>query len=141
MRVLLDTDVILDVITARLPFTAEAVELLDLNEKGAFEAYISALTPLNVFYISRKAKSSANLRESIKELLKAVKVCPLNDAVPNAAFALPFSDYEDAVQHCCATAEGLEAIVTRNVRDYKNSTLPIFTPAEFLEKLKSQQQY
>lgn len=139
MRVLLDTDVILDVITARAPFIEEAAELLDLNEKGAFEAYISALTPLNVFYIARKAKSSTNLRESIKALLQAVKVCPLNDAVLNAAFALPFSDYEDAVQHCCATAEGLEAIVTRNVRDYKNSTLPVFTPAEFLDKLKSQQ--
>lgn len=139
MRVLLDTDVILDVISARVPFTLEASELLDLNEKGAFEAYISALTPLNVFYIARKAKSSTNLRESIKELLQAVKVCPLNDAVLNAAFALPFSDYEDAVQHCCATAEGLEAIVTRNVRDYKNSTLPVFTPAEFLSHIKSLQ--
>ena len=139
MRVLLDTDVILDVITARKPFTHEAAELLDLSEKGAFEAYISALTPLNVFYIARRAKSSINLRESIKELLKAVKVCPLNDEVLNAAFALPFSDYEDAMQHCCATAERLEAIVTRNVRDYKNATLPVFTPAEFLDHIKTQQ--
>jgi predicted nucleic acid-binding protein len=139
MRVLLDTDVILDVITARVPFAQEAGELLDLNEQGAFEAYISALTPLNVFYIARRAKSAANLRESVKELLQAVKVCPLNDAILNAAFALPFKDYEDAVQHCCATAAGLDAIVTRNVRDYKNSLLPVFTPAEFLSHLKSPQ--
>jgi predicted nucleic acid-binding protein len=139
MRVLLDTDVILDVIAARIPFTQEAAELLELNEKGVFEAYISALTPLNVFYIAHKAKSSANLREVIKELVQTVKVCPLNDEVLNAAFALPFSDYEDAVQHCCATAAGLEAIVTRNTRDYKNSTLPVFTPSEFIDKLKSQQ--
>lgn len=139
MRVLLDTDVILDVITARMPFTAEAEELLDLSEQGAFEAYISALTPLNVFYIARKAKNSANLKESIKELLETVKVCPINDSVLNAAFALPFNDYEDAVQHCCATAAGLEAIVTRNVRDYKNSVLPVFTPAEFLSHIRSQQ--
>lgn len=139
MRVLLDTDVILDVITARAPFTAEAAELLDLSEKGAFEAYISALTPLNVFYVARKAKSSPDLREAIKELLQTVKVCPLNDSVLSAAFAMPFNDYEDAVQHCCATAEGLEAIVTRNVRDYKNSTLPVFTPAEFLSHIKSLQ--
>lgn len=139
MRVLLDADVIVDVITARLPFTAEAAELLDLSEKGVFEAYISALTPLNVFYIARKAKSSINLSESIRDLLQAVKVCAINEAVLKDAFALPFKDYEDAVQHCCATAEGLEAIVTRNVRDYKNATLPVFTPAEFLAKLRSQQ--
>jgi predicted nucleic acid-binding protein len=139
MRVLVDTDVILDVITARVPFTKEAAEVLDLSEEGAFEAFISALTPLNVFYIARKTRSSADLREAIKELLQVVMVCPLNDAILNAAFALPFNDYEDAVQHCCATAAGLDAIVTRNVRDYKNSTLPVFTPAEFLSHLKSQQ--
>lgn len=139
MRVLLDTDVILDVFMARLPFTAEAAELLDLNEEGVFQAYISALTPLNVFYIARKAQSSANLKEAIRELLQAVTVCPVNDAVLNAAFALPFSDYEDAVQHCCATAMGLEAIVTRNVSYFKNSTLPVFTPADFRSHIKSQQ--
>lgn len=140
MRVLLDTDVIVDVMTARLPFAKEAAELLDLNDEGAFEAYISALTPLNVFYVARKARSAASLRESVRELLQAVKVGPLNDAILNSTFALPFNDYEDAVQHCCATAAGLDAIVTRNVRDYKNSKLPVFTPAEFLSHLESQQQ-
>jgi hypothetical protein len=72
-------------------------------------------------------------------LLQAVKVCPLNESILDAAFALPFNDYEDAVQHCCATATGLDAIVTRNVRDYRNSTLPVFTPAQFLSHLESQQ--
>jgi predicted nucleic acid-binding protein len=137
MRVLLDTDVILDVMMARAPFAREAAELLDLSEKGAFEPYVSALTPLNVFYIARKAKPSANLREAIKELLKAVKVCPINEAIIKAAFDLPFSDYEDAVQHCCATNEGLDAIVTRNVKDYRHSTLPVFTPTEFLSQINS----
>ncbi|MDQ1707484.1 MAG: hypothetical protein QOJ88_695 [Pyrinomonadaceae bacterium] len=139
MRVLLDTDVILDVITARVPFANEAAELLDLNERGSFEAYISALTPLNVFYIARKAISSATLREAIKDLLASVKVCPVNDAVLHAAFAVDFTDYEDGVQHCGAVAAGLEGIVTRNLRDFKNSALPVFTPAEFLDHIKSQQ--
>lgn len=139
MRALLDTDVILDVIAAREPFTKDAQKLLDLNEAGEFEAYISALTPLNIFYIARKARNSSNLREAIRDLLQAVKICPLDESVLIGAFALPFSDYEDAVQHFSATAEGLEAIVTRNVRDYKNATLPVFTPGEFIEHLTSQQ--
>ncbi len=139
MRVLLDTDVILDLITAREPFAGAAAELFDLSEKGAFDPYISALTPLNVFYIARNAKSSADLREAIKELLQAVSVCPLNDSVLQAAFTVPFTDYEDAVQHSCATASGLDAIVTRNVKDFRNSLLPVFTPAEFLNHIKSQQ--
>lgn len=139
MRVLLDTDVVLDLITAREPFAAEAAELFDLAERGAFEPHISALTPLNVFYVGRKAKSSTDLRTSVQQLILSTTVCPLNSAMLIAAFATPFSDYEDAVQHCCATASSLEAIITRNTRDYKNATLPIFTPTEFLNHLKFHQ--
>lgn len=139
MRVLVDTDVVLDVIMARLPFARAGAELLDLGEQGVFEVHISALTPLNVFYIARKAKGSRDLRQAIKELLQTVKVCQLDHSVLTAAFALPFSDYEDAVQHCCATANQLDAIVTRNTADYKNATLPVFTPTEFLNHIKSQQ--
>jgi predicted nucleic acid-binding protein len=139
MRDLFDTDVVLDLIMARVPFASAAGELFDLTEPGIFEAPISALTPLNVFYTARKAKSSIDLREAIKQLVQRIRVCPLDDSVIIAAFALPFADYEDAVQHCCATANGLDAIVTRNIKDYKNASLPIFTPTEFLNHIKSQQ--
>ena len=89
--------------------------------------------------MARQAKNSAQLRASIRHLLQVAKVCPVDDSILNAALDLPFADYEDAVQHCCATAEGLEGIVTRNIRDYKNATLPVFTPSEFIQHLKSQQ--
>jgi hypothetical protein len=73
-------------------------------------------------------------------LLQSFTVCPLNAAVLRAAQALPISDYEDAVQHASGTADGVEAIVTRNVDDYKNATLPIFTPTDFLHHLNSSQE-
>ncbi|MCU1268293.1 MAG: uncharacterized protein JWM21_4611 [Acidobacteria bacterium] len=139
MRVLLDTDVVLDLIMAREPFAIAAGELFDLSEQGVFEANVSALTPLNIFYIARKAKSAPDLRQAVEQLVQSVNVCPLDYAILAAAFTLPFSDYEDAGQHCCATASSLDAIVTRNTRDYKNATLPVFGPTEFLNKLKSQQ--
>lgn len=139
MRVLLDTDVVLDVIMAREPFAPEAAELLDLSEQGAFDAYVSAITPLNVFYVARKAKSHADLRRAVQELLQTVSVCTIDESILTDAFALPFGDYEDAVQHCCATANNLEGIVTRNLKDYKNATLPVFSPTDFPKKLESQQ--
>jgi len=139
MRVLLDTDVVLDVIMARVPFAKAATELLDLNEQGLFEAYICGIPPINIFYIARKAKNNADLRQAISQLLQTVRVCPVNHAVLNEAFALPFADYEDAVQHASATASRLDAIVTRNVSDYKNATLPVFAPADFLNHLTNQQ--
>lgn len=138
MRVLLDTDVVLDVITERAPFAVAAAELLDLNEQGAFEAYISAITPINIFYIARKARSSPALRQAIKQLLQTVRVCPIDHAILTAAFALPFTDYEDAVQHASATTSNLDAIVTRNLDDYKNATLPVYSPLDFLNHLKAQ---
>jgi hypothetical protein len=53
------------------------------------------------------------------------------------ALLLNFNDYEDAVQHTCAEAENLDAIVTRNISDYKNATLPVYSPTEFLSLLNT----
>jgi predicted nucleic acid-binding protein len=138
MRVLLDTDVVLDVIAERVPFAAAASELLDLSEQGLFEAYISGITPINIFYIARKAKSSPELRQAIKQLLQAVHVCPVDQSVLVDALTSPITDYEDAVQHASAVAVGLDAIVTRNLDDYKNAALLIYSPTDFLNHLKLQ---
>jgi predicted nucleic acid-binding protein len=135
MRVLLDTDVVLDVMLARVPFAQTSGRLLDLAEQGLFEAYVSSITPLNVFYIARKAKSIGDLRQALKQLLQTAHVCPIDHSVLINAFTLPFADYEDAVQHAAATASKLDAIVTRNLKDYKNATLPVFSPADFLNQL------
>lgn len=140
MRVLIDTDVVLDVILAREPFAKDAIELLDLAESGAFEPYVSAITPLNIFYIARRAKAVRDLREAVQLLLERTTVCPIDESILYAAFAVRFVDYEDAVQHCSATAAGLDAIVTRNLHDYKYSILPVYSPKSFLDHLKSTNQ-
>lgn len=139
MRVLLDTDVVLDVILARLPFAQAAAELLDLSEQGVFAAYISGITPINIFYVARKVKTHGDLRQAIGKLLQTVRVCPVDHAALTNALASPISDYEDAAQHASATAAKLDAIVPRNVSDYKHATLRVFTPTDFLNHLKSQQ--
>jgi predicted nucleic acid-binding protein len=138
MRTLLDTDVVLDVILAREPFAKEAAQLFDLAEQGLFEPYISAITPLNIFYIARKAKAAPDLRQAIQSLVETVGVCPIDKSILSSAFDLRFVDYEDAVQHSSATAAGLEAIVTRDLHDYKYSTLPVFSPTDFLAKLEAE---
>src|SRR5438034_7756269 len=108
MRTLLDTDVVLDVILAREPFAKDAAELLDLGEQGLFEPYVSAITPLNIFYIARKAKAVRDLRQAIQSLLETVSVfCPIDKSILTSAFELRFVDYEDAVQHESATAAGV----------------------------------
>src|SRR5260370_33976929 len=110
MRTLLDTDVVLDVILAREPFAKDAAELLDLGEQGLVEPYVSAITPLNIFYIARKAKAVRDLRQAIQTLLETVGVCPIDKSILTSAFELRFVDYEDAVHRDTATAAAVEAI-------------------------------
>jgi predicted nucleic acid-binding protein len=139
MRVLLDTDVVLDLVLAREPFDHAARALFKLHEQGGIDAYIAAITPVNVFYIARKLKGIDAARQAVKLLLASLIVCPLHKSILDEADQLSFTDYEDAVQHASATASRLEVIVTRDVGDYKNATLPVLSPREFLDKLKLQQ--
>ncbi len=138
MRVLLDTDVVLDVVLAREPFAQTSVQLFKLHEQGKIDAYIAAITPINVFYITRKIKGGATARQAVDLLLGSLAVCPLSHSVLDEAYKLPSADYEDAVQHASATVNGLDTIVTRDINDYKNATIPVLSPIDFLAKLKSQ---
>lgn len=139
MQVLLDTNVILDFVLERDPHFAAAAELFELNATERYQGFVSSITPINVFYIGRKAVGAEKARERVRDLLVAFEVCTITIGSLTAALSLPFSDYEDAVQHASATANEIDAIVTRDLDDYKNATLPVFTPVDFLAKLKSQQ--
>ncbi|HEV7798382.1 MAG TPA: PIN domain-containing protein [Pyrinomonadaceae bacterium] len=130
---------VLDLVLAREPFDQVARILFKWHEQGAIDAYIAAITPVNVFYIVRKLKGIEEARQAVKLLLVSLTVCPLHKSILDEADKLPFADYEDAVQHASATASELDFIVTRDVRDYKNARLPVLSPREFLAKLKSQQ--
>ena len=138
MRVLLDTNVVLDLVLAREPFAQESAQLFKLHEQGKIDAYIAAITPINVFYVTRKLKGLHEAQRAVELLLISLAVCSLNHSVLDQAYKLPFRDYEDAVQNASATSSGLDTIVTRDINDYKNATLPVFSPTDFLAKLKSQ---
>lgn len=135
MRVLLDTDVILDLLLNRAGFVEHAAALWEAHEQGRLVAYISVITPVNVFYIARKLKGADTARQAVVELLAALPICPLDQRTLETALTLPFSDYEDAVQLASAIASHLDALITRKLEDYKNAALPVFNPPEFLARL------
>lgn len=137
MRVLLDTDVILDLFLDRPPFADAAATLWLAHEREQLTAYVAAITPVNLFYIARKLRDENTARQAVVELLATLKVCAVDQGSLSSALSLPFRDYEDAVQHAAASAAGLEAIVTRNLRDFTAATLPILTPGEFIHQYLS----
>ena len=138
MRVLLDTDVILDVFLKREPFAEAAAELWRANEQGLYEGYVSAITPVNLFYVARRIKDVTVAHTAVTELLAAFHVCPIDQLTLQSALALPFQDYEDAVQHMSAASSQLDAIVTRDAQDYAQATLPIMSPRDCLKQIVSQ---
>jgi predicted nucleic acid-binding protein len=139
MRVLLDTDVVIDFLMAREPFAQRARRIFEFNAQRKIQCFIASITPLNVFYVARKSLSPEDRLRLIRQLLLQVDVTPISHETLLRAFDLGLADYEDAVQYACAEADGVEAIVTRNVDDFKNATVPVFSPTDFLKKLESQQ--
>lgn len=137
MRVLLDTNVVLDLILERESWVEEAEAIFFAQARGLISAYISAITPGTAYYIARRTIGSAAARQAIADLLKITRVCVVDFGVLQSAVGLPVADYEDAIQLASALAERLDAIVTRDPGDFKHSPLPIFSPADFLNQLPS----
>ncbi len=136
MRALADTNILPDVFLQREEFLPEAMDIWIANEQKLFEGYVSALTPVNVYYIARRTLGDKEIARSLAaRILSLFQICALTETELQSALSLPFSDYEDAVQAASASAEDLDAIITRNKADFQNSDIPVYSPAAFLELL------
>ncbi|HZQ09557.1 MAG TPA: PIN domain-containing protein [Anaerolineae bacterium] len=135
IRALLDTNVVLDYLLARAPFAYPAEQVWSAAKNGEFEPFVSAITPINIYYIARKLKGSADARRAVQGLRAVCQIATADRVALLDALILPLKDYEDAVQVVSAQAMSLDAIVTRNTGDYANAGLAILTPEQFLEQL------
>lgn len=135
MNALIDTNVILDVIVRRDPFFADSARVLDRAERGDFGAWLCATTVTTVFYLARRVIGSAGAIERIKDLTAISRVAPVNQSVIDAALEERFPDFEDAVLHHSAVLVSADCIVTRNGADFRDSSLLVYSPAQFLAAL------
>jgi predicted nucleic acid-binding protein len=136
MRVLLDTNIVLDLILRRAGFIQDAEAIFQAQDRGKLSAYVSAITPGTAYYVTRRAVGSVTARQAIADLLLTTRVCAVDQTVLQKAVGLPLADYEDAIQLASALAEQLDAIVTRDPNDFQSSPIPVFSPAELLAKVK-----
>ena len=138
MRILVDTNIVLDFLLEREPFRQDAELLFEAIASGRITAYVTATTLTNIFYIARRLTQSIDrARQLVAITLAVMEVCPVDRATLEIALTLSLSDFEDAVQLACAIAQNLEAIVTRDLQDFSNSTLPVLSVNQVLERLKS----
>lgn len=132
MRVLFDTNVVLDLLLDREPHAQVAAELISLADQGRIDGVVCATTLTTVHYLASKAAGSAEAHHCVDDMLALFDVASVDREVLRAALGLRFPDFEDAVLHEAATVAGCSAIVTRNGRDFGAATLPVFDPHELL---------
>lgn len=133
-RILIDSDICLDSITNRYPYSTEANRLLEYVEEGNCTGIISAESISNIFYILRKLSNSSKAMEQIRNLRKITEVGTIQSSTIDKAIDLQWNDFEDALQYICALESGCEAIITRNRNDSKKSLIPVLSAEEFLEQ-------
>jgi predicted nucleic acid-binding protein len=136
MKILIDTNVVLDVILKREPFYKDAVDVLSLAKRNDVEEYVSASAVTDIYYIAyRTIKDKVAVRQLLEELFVVVSVAGVTKQEIYKALELDWKDFEDSVQYSVALLQEMDSIVTRNPGDYENADVPILTPTEALQTI------
>ena len=130
-HIFMDTNVVIDFLADRQPFSLHAARLFDLTIEGKVGIYISAVSYNNIYYVLRQSLTNNATIKLLNELEELTEVADVTRAVIKQSLKTDFKDYEDAIQYYCAlSVPEIDFIVTRNTKDFKKSTLPVLTPVE-----------
>ena len=133
-RVLIDSDVILDSFFDRKPFAEYSSLILSLCESREIKGFLTPLTYSNVYYLLRQTAKHDRVIEKLKQLLKITDVLQMDRSVVENALNSGFKDFEDSLQNSSAGNSGnINLILTRNLKDYKNSELGVFSPETYIK--------
>ncbi len=136
MRVLLDTNVLLDVLLNRDPWVKQASAVWQASDEGEIVGYIMACAIADIFYIARRLVTIETARAAVRICLDAFEVCSVDQQTLEHAETLSGSDFEDNLQIACADMTGLDAIVTRDKKGFQSAVIPVLTPTELLAQLE-----
>lgn len=135
MKVLIDTNIILDVLCKRPAFYEDSAKIFKLCEVKKISGVISALSIPNIMYIMRKELDADKTKEILDSLMLIFSVADLKADDLKKAADMRFKDYEDAIQSACATRIKANYIVTRNIKDFSESKVTAIKPAELLDRI------
>ncbi len=137
-RVLIDSDVILDSFFDRKPFVEFSSTILSMCESGKVKGYLTPLIYSNIYYLLRQTAKHEKVIDKLRQLLKITDVLSMDRAVVEDALNSGFKDFEDSLQNFSAINSGsIDLILTRNLKDYKNSELGVFTPETYLKSMNT----
>ncbi len=130
MKVLFDTNIILDVLLNREQFVELSASLVSLVETNIIEGYLCATTITTLDYLVSKMHNREEAKISIKKLLSLFEISKVDKDVFLLSIDSKFTDLEDAVQYYSGQMVGVDCIVTRNINDYKKAIYPVYSPSE-----------
>jgi predicted nucleic acid-binding protein len=135
-RIFIDTNIVLDLLSRREPFFEEAAELFSLADRKIVSLTISSLSIAHTSYTLLCQMNSKDTKTVLRKLRIIVEILQLDDKIIGLALNdESFSDYEDGLQYFTAIEANQEIIITRNLKDFKNSKLPILTAKQFLKSI------
>jgi predicted nucleic acid-binding protein len=137
-HVFMDTNVVIDFLADRQPFSLHAARLFDLTINGRVIIYISAVSYNNIYYILRQSLTNNATIKLLEELAEMTEITDVTKAIIKQSLKTDFKDYEDAIQYYCALSiPKIDFIVTRDTKDFKKSILPVLTPMEAIAALNN----
>lgn len=135
MKVLIDTNIVIDLLANRGEFAEPAAQLFRLCEIGRVQGYIYALSIANIVYIMRRELDREQIGAILAKLSSIITIADMKGDDLKKAAALPISDFEDALQSVCASRLKADFIITRNLKDFKDSKVVAIKPSELLERV------
>ncbi len=136
MRLLIDTNILLDVLQERQPYFETSFEIWGLCEfDDSVTGYISAMSPANIAYIMRKELTPERMQEIFMTLIMTFRIADLSLSDLEKAADMKWRDFEDAVQSATASRINADYIITRNAKDFEGSTVKAITPEEYFAEI------
>ena len=136
MKVLIDTNIIIDILEQRRPFFRDSYRVIQLGLEGRIETFMSAGSVTDVYYIIKHSLHNSNkAKEKIFALTTLIKICNTTSDDINSALTLYLTDFEDSVIAAIAKREKADYIITRNEKDFTNSPVPAINPAHCIRKI------
>ena len=133
-RVLIDTDIILDFFFDREPFSENAATILSLCESKEIIGFVTPVIISNVYYLLRQTAKHEKVIEKLTLLISLLEVLIIDKRIIIGALSSDFKDFEDALQNYSAEQnDEIDIVITRNIKDYKNSRLSVMLPDDYLK--------
>ena len=137
MKILIDTNIVIDALTSREPWNKSAEKLFIMAANSIMDMYITASSATDIYYLIRKHLHDTEAARLIMgKLYSLVGILEVTEADCIEALVSPIIDYEDAVLEQVARRSKIDYIVTRNQKDYKSGITKVFSPKEFIKYME-----